>query len=438
MMVKSRKERKEEMLLKEVEERIWPTIDFNNSRTRNGFMIFSIGTVIFIMLSSVGSYEAFHYTKSVEFCGTLCHDVMEPEYVAFQNSSHARVACVECHVGSGASWFVKSKLSGLYQVYAVIAQNFPKPIPTPISNLRPARETCEECHWPEKFYSHNLREEKHYLTDTDNTSWDITLKMKMGASSSALGLEEGIHWHINPDVRIEYKATSFRRASIPWVKYTNAKTGEIIIYQDQENLLEEAKLDSLLTSLMDCMDCHNRPSHDYKTPIRFINDAMTAGKIPQDLPDIKYVAMDVLGKEYVTMDTTLLLIKSDVYEYYEMNYEDLFTDKRDMIDQAIAGISEEFRKNIFPYMKVSWASYPNHIGHLEFEGCFRCHNDRHESPEGRVISKDCNLCHTIIEQRIGDSLQIAGVNEALEFYHYDDEWQSWKTELCSECHLDMY
>ncbi|HRZ22005.1 MAG TPA: NapC/NirT family cytochrome c, partial [Bacteroidales bacterium] len=184
--------------------RRWPIFDFNEQRTRNGFSLFAIGTTLFLLLSAMGSYEAFHYTESVKFCGTLCHRVMKPEYVAYQNSAHARVACVDCHVGTGANWYVRSKLSGLYQVYATLLNIYPRPIPTPIKNLRPARETCEECHWPEKFYAHQLVKKVHYLADGSNTEWTMNLMLKIGPEHSSLGLLEGIHWHINPEVTIEY------------------------------------------------------------------------------------------------------------------------------------------------------------------------------------------------------------------------------------------
>jgi len=205
-MVRRMKKLKRE---KVVEQSRWPQVNLNIKQHRNAFVIFVISTTVFLFLSAVGTYEAFHYTESVEFCGTLCHEVMDPEYVTYQGSSHARVACVDCHVGSGADWYVRSKLSGLYQVYSVLFKKYPQPIETPISNLRPARETCEECHWPEKFYASLLRTEKHYLADERNTEWDIALRMKIGAEYSALGLQEGIHWHINPDVKIEL-TRSFR------------------------------------------------------------------------------------------------------------------------------------------------------------------------------------------------------------------------------------
>jgi hypothetical protein len=417
----------------------WPLIDFNDYRHRNAFMVFSVGSTIFLLLSAVGSYEAFHYSESVEFCGTLCHKVMKPEYVAYQNSPHARVACVECHVGSGADWYVRSKLSGLYQVYSVTMNLYPRPIPVPIKNLRPARETCEECHWPQKFYARQLRTERHYLPDKENTEWDIHLQMKTGASLSALGLQEGIHWHINPDVKIEYVATTGDREKIPWVRYTNLKTGEVREYQDSDSPLLPGQMDTLSVRKMDCMDCHNRPSHNYQTPIFSINNAITAGIIPKELPEIKSMAVQAMNGKYSTNDSAMIGIEKIINEYYSANYAELSAAKPEIIRQAIAGIKDTYQKNIFPEMKVNWDAYPNNIGHLEFNGCFRCHNDRHTTTSGRVIPKDCNLCHSIVAQGTPGNMQyISGIDQSLEFYHQDDPDQNWKGNLCSECHRDLY
>ncbi|MCF8379579.1 MAG: YrzE family protein [Bacteroidales bacterium] len=421
--------------LKIVSKKAWPEVNLNEPRTRNAFMIFGIGSLFFLLLSAVGSYEAFHYTESVEFCGTLCHDVMKPEYIAYHNSSHAKVACVECHVGSGASWYMRSKLSGLYQVYAVTTGIYPKPIPTPIHNLRPARETCEECHWPEKFYARQLVMNKHYLADENNTEWDISLQMKTGPAYSALGLEEGIHWHINPDIKVEYIATDSVRENIPWVRYTNLKTGEVKVFNDENGPIEVA---SHSVRKMDCMDCHNRPSHDYHTPIKFINNAITAGNIPKELPDIKSLSMEILSNKFTSTDTALMFIENEVTNYYKMNYEDIYTENIDLINRAIKGIQDEFGKNVFPEMGVTWAAYHNHIGHLEFEGCFRCHDNQHSTDQGEIIPMDCNLCHTIIAQGVPDTLQVGSIYKALEFVHPNDPYGDWKEGLCSECHYDLY
>ena len=259
MVIQVRKERKH----KEIEELVWPRIDLGNVEHRKAFFIFSVGTAIFLLMSAVGSYKAFHYTETVQFCGKLCHTVMKPEYTAYQRSPHARVVCVECHVGPGAGWYVRSKLSGLYQVYATLANTYSRPIPTPIKSLRPAREVCEQCHWPQKFYAYKLRLESHYLPDEENTRWDIKLVMKTGAEHPALGLKEGIHWHINPRVKIEYVAVDEKREEIPWVRFTDLETGRVMIYRDREYSISPEKLETLEIRTMDCMDCHNRPSHDY-------------------------------------------------------------------------------------------------------------------------------------------------------------------------------
>ena len=420
------------------EKKNWPIVDFNHIPTRNAAIIFVFGTMILLIISSIGSYEAFHYTESVEFCGKLCHKVMEPEYTTYHGSSHERVACVECHVGSGASWYVKSKLSGLYQVYSVLANKFPTPIPTPISNLRPARETCEQCHWPEKFYDRKLRVRQSYLADDANTEFAINLQVKTSSKMTAAGFERGIHQHISPDVKIEYKTTADNRQVIPWVRYTNKKTGETQIFTDSENPLSPAKLDSLETRVMDCLDCHNRPSHNYKTPQGFVDQSISEGRISKDLPGIKQVAMKILYKDYSTKDSAFLAIRNGVTDFYKNSHPDVLSGRKADVDAAIAEIQDGYSKNVFPFMKSSWKAYPNNIGHIVTDGCFRCHNDRHSTPKGQVISKDCNLCHTILAQGLGGNIEYSKSMEPLEFKHPVDVEDAWKTEMCSSCHSALY
>lgn len=416
----------------------WPIINLNVSRYRNAILIFSVGTIVLFILSSIGSYEAFHYTESVKFCGTLCHDVMEPEYVAYQNSPHAKVACVECHVGNGADWYVRSKLSGLRQVYAVLTDDFNRPIETPIHNLRPARETCEECHWPEKFYSRQLVQEKHFLTDSLNTQWNIAIEMKTGPENSAMGLTEGIHWHINPKVKIEYIPKRENRKDIPWVKYTNRETGEVTVYEDEENALSEKKMAVAVSREMDCMDCHNRPSHDYKTPMEFIDKGMVSGEIPSDLPFIKKIAMDLFVDPYDNRDSAYQNIRSYTKNYYAENMPGVLKTRSADVDKAIDGMIHEYSQNIFPEMGASWDAYESNIGHKTYNGCFRCHDDNHKSADGKVISKDCNLCHTIVLQGKEGEEQYSSIKDALKFVHPKELDEGWEEDLCSDCHRYLY
>ncbi len=435
MRINRRKARKATQEGKELN---WPVIDFNAQTTRNAGMIFIVGTVVLLIISSIGSYEAFHYTESVEFCGKLCHKVMEPEYTTYHGSAHERVACVECHVGEGAGWYVKSKLSGLYQVYSVIAKKYPQPIPTPIANLRPAQETCERCHWPQKFYDDKLRVKNSFLSDENNTEVMLQMLVKTSTHETADGVVKGIHQHISPEVKIEYKPLENNRQVIPWVKYTNTKTGEEFVYVDNELGLSQQQIDSLETRVMDCLDCHNRPSHNYNAPQNFIDIAMKSGKISKTLPGVKLAAMQVLYVDYSTKDSAMMAIQNSVNEYYNSTYPEIATSRKADIDAAITEIQNGYASNIFPFMKASWKSYPNNLGHMESNGCYRCHNNRHSTTEGKVISKDCNLCHNIKAQTIGDSVFFAGPNQVLEFRHPVDIGDAWQTELCSTCHTALY
>jgi fumarate reductase subunit C len=409
-------------------------LDLNKPQNRNAAAIFLSGTLIFLFLSALGSYKAYHFTDSVLFCGTLCHKVMNPEYTAYQTSPHARVSCAECHVGPGASWYVKSKLSGLYQVYATIANIYPRPIPAPIKSLRPARETCEQCHWPQKVYGKQQRLEIHYLPDKNNTRWDIELLLNTGEGNPAFGFEAGIHWHINRDIQIEYISTDEERLKIARVILTKKNTNERIVYNTTEEKISEEDLGKYPVRIMDCIDCHNRPSHIYRSPTKFINIAIASGKIDSSLPFIKKVAVQACLDDFQSMTEALDNIEQNVRKYYSDNYPDIFKEHSDRIETSIAGIQEAFSQNIFPIMNVRWEAYPDHIGHMNTSGCFRCHDDQHLSENGGAITKDCSLCHIIYGQGPYGSMNYAASDNSLEFRHPEDIGEAWKEVKCVECH----
>jgi len=416
----------------------FPKIDLNDPRHRNAFVIFTISTIIILMLTTMGSFEAFHMTESVEFCGTLCHEVMEPEHVAYQNSPHANVLCVECHVGTGASWYVKSKLSGLHQIYAVMTNSFPRPVGVPLHDLRPARETCEKCHWPQKFYARSLWTNKYFLADSLNTEWDIILQMKTGPEYSALGLKEGIHWHINPDVQIEYISENDKRENISYVKYTNKITSEVTIYRDANNTVTDSTISASTARTMDCIDCHNRPSHNYKSPTVYFDKAMLTGAVSNTIPFFKKVTMGILSGKFPTPDTAMMMIEQGITDFYKSDYADFYANNKDLINNSISAVKTAYSQNTFPLMKVSYDLYPEHIGHLETNGCFRCHNDSFVAENGRKISRDCNLCHTIVGQGNPGKMEYSTIKDSLEFHHPVDIGTAWKEANCSDCHLYLY
>ena len=427
---KMRKDKRQE-IKREVK---FPIVNLNDPGQRMVVLIFVASTAVFLLLTGLGSYEVFHYTESNEFCGTLCHNVMEPEYVTYHGSAHARVNCVECHVGSGVNWYVKSKMSGLYQVYSVLANKFPTPIATPIHNLRPAQETCEKCHWPQKFYDPKFVTKKHYLSDEENTEWNIQLLMKTGPEHKAMGQSEGIHWHINPEVKIDYISTSRKRDTILEVHYTNLSTGAKRVFINNE---VEQKSSNEEPRTMDCLDCHNRPSHDYLSPSHFVDNAITAGDISTDIPEIKSVAMGILIREFPTTDSAMNYISIKLNTYYNNNYEEFMDTNMAALDKAIVAIQEGYNKNIFPFMKAQWSAYPNYMGHVESMGCYRCHNDNFVSNDGHVISRECTLCHSIKAQGPAGDMEYANADSSLVFMHPHD-MDDWKEISCYECHKELY
>ena len=130
---------------------VFPTVDLGLPVVRRTLEYVGLATVLNLLIIGTASYRGVQYMDSTSFCGKTCHTVMDPEYTAYQNSPHSRVECVDCHIGPGAGWFVRSKLSGLRQVFAVTFHTYSRPIPSPVKYLRPARETCEQCHWPQRF-----------------------------------------------------------------------------------------------------------------------------------------------------------------------------------------------------------------------------------------------------------------------------------------------
>lgn len=408
-----------------------PHFDLNLPRHRRMAMIVGVVTTLFLLFTGVGSYQAYEFSESTEFCGTTCHAVMEPEYTAYQNSPHARVTCTGCHVGPGAGWYVQSKLSGAYQVYSVLFKKYSQPIATPIENLRPARETCEQCHWPQAFFGNKQDERVHFMKDEQNTRWAYNLLIKIGGGSPEEGHTSGIHWHMNISNKIEYYASDESREAIPWVRSTNAN-GEVTVYSSDPSL-DAATIDPKKIRVMDCIDCHNRPSHIFQAPNIALNTIMNNGLIDMTLPSIKATAVEALTPEYPTKEAALAAIDSTIRAFYDGNYPEIAAEKRAAIDNAVQRVQEVYAKNNFPYMKSSWRAYPDHIGHYLSPGCYRCHDGLHQSAEGKTITRDCNACHLIIEQ--GDNATVQESNlRGLEFIHPIDIGEAWKETSCHECH----
>jgi len=367
-----------------------PVFDLNQPKTRRWLFILLGATMLNIVILAGATYKGVEVMESVEFCGLACHSVMEPEHTAYQRSSHSRVACAECHIGPGADWFVKSKLDGAWQLVAVAFDLYPRPIPTPLHDLRPARETCEQCHWPNKFVGDKLSIRKRYEEDESNTELTTALLLKVGGTEGEKS--HGIHWHVDPGVQIRYRSDASRE-EIYEVEYTNA-AGEMKLFADRRAPEGEGEWRQ-----MDCVDCHNRPSHKYYPPAVEVDRALRDGLIDRSLPFVKREGVRILDAEYPSHEEARTAISSELTSYYAENYPELASSKSETINAAADALGDLYSVNVFPQMQVWWNTYPEHIGHQTSDGCFRCHGRRLRTEDREMISQDCGTCHTLLAEK---------------------------------------
>jgi NapC/NirT cytochrome c family, N-terminal region len=368
-------------------------VDLHSPVVLRAVSLVGLLSVINVGLMGAASYRGVEYMDSNAFCGTTCHEVMQPEYAAFLESPHSRVGCVQCHIGPGASWFVQSKLSGVRQVFAVAFNTHSRPIPSPVHQLRPARETCEQCHWPQKFQGDRLVVIDQFAEDEANTKASTVLLLKVGGRSGQLA--SGIHGHhLNGESRISYVSTDGKRQIIPRVTWIDDSGKSVEFVSEDVQASEDLARGEHRT--MDCIDCHNRPSHSFELPERALDEAMAAGRVSPALPYIKKEALALIKAEYPDRDRAASAIEQGLTDFYRSKYPDLYRTHRTELQLAIEGVERVYMRNVFPSMKVSWGTYPNNIGHQDFPGCFRCHDGNHKSADGRVISQECDACHNLL------------------------------------------
>jgi hypothetical protein len=364
----------------------WPVIDLRDPHHRSMVVAVLVLTFVNILVVSVAAYGAVHYLDSSQFCGQVCHTTMQPEYVASRSWPHARIACAQCHIGPGTRALVQAKLAGTRQLYHVLTDQVPKPVPPPNELISPPRETCERCHWPEAMHGDRLRVIHEYADDEKATESTTTLQVHVGGGSARLGVGTGIHWHMNIDNRVDFAANE--RGEIPYVRLTDAqgRVREFVAPDVRREQYASAPLHR-----MDCTDCHNRPAHTmFYTPERAIDTAISQGRIPRGLDFVRREAVAAVKIAYPDGQSGLSGIATRLRDFYGTRPG---SDPR-LVARAIRGTQQVWSENVFPAMHVQWGTYPNDIGHVDAPGCFRCHDDDHKASDGSAIRQDCELCHT--------------------------------------------
>jgi nitrate/TMAO reductase-like tetraheme cytochrome c subunit len=399
------------------------SIDLTRPRDRKIATVFTIGAVLFLMVTALGSYQSYHYSESVQFCGQVCHVPMKPEFTAYQSSPHAKVECVACHVGKGAEAYLKAKINGVHQLKGVIMGDYHRPIQTPVRNMRTAQEICEDCHWRHRDVGVIEKSYSHFLADETNTQFNVRLLMKVGGIQTTYGGLPNIHWHNDPSNKVEYVAIDRQRTEIPWVKFTKGD-GTVMEFKSTDF---KGDLNGHESRKMDCLDCHNRPAHRFASPNDAIDRAMAAGKIDPRLPWIKSNVVAAVIAPYATEEEALRKISATLKQKYP-------NERR--IDSAIAATHAIFKTNFFPEMKADWRSYPNNIGHKEWGGCFRCHDGKHKTADGKktITANNCNLCHTILAQGSGEEFEKLNP-KGHSFMHIDSINEDF---TCNNCHTGAF
>jgi nitrate/TMAO reductase-like tetraheme cytochrome c subunit len=393
-------------------------IDLSRPRDRRILALFGFGSMAFLFITALGSYETYQYTESVGFCGKTCHLPMTPQFVAYQHTAHASVECAACHVGPGAAAYFKTKLNGVKQLYHTVRNDFDRPIYLP-TDMRPAQAICEQCHWPKKYVGNVDRTLQHYLSDEKNTPFAVRLLLNVGGGDPSNGPVGGIHWHMNIANKIEYIATDEQLLKIPWVRMTNAQ-GVTSEYRDPDF---KDDLSKYQVRQMSCLDCHSRPAHKVHTPNEAVDLALMTGRLDPNTPWVKSKVVAALVKPYSTKAEAEQGIANDLRAAYP---DPAQANTIVSVAQAI------YRENFFPEVKVDWRTYPDFVGHKNWNGCFRCHDGKHVTADGNrsIKASDCNSCHLILAQGSGEALQQINA-KGYDFVHIDAPYADFS---CTDCH----
>lgn len=391
-----------------------------------------LGLLTLVLLTSAA--YGWEYTNSPEFCGTSCH-TMPPEYTAYQVSPHARIDCVDCHIGKGfIATRITRKAGDLKHIVATTFKTYEFPIRA--DEMRPARETCELCHFPEKFSDDSLREIKRFSNDKENTPISIFITSKTGGGSQRLGLGRGIHWHIeNP---VYYYAADPEQQQIPYIQVVNSNGG-FTEYVDIESGFDPSQISPDQLEEMDCITCHNRITHLVKPPDDTVDRLIASGLISAQIPEIRRKAVEVYSQIFESTQMGLNNI-AGLENYYQTYYPRFYMENSELIKQAIQSLQDAYRSSVYPEQNSDWTTHSNHIGHKDSAGCFRCHDGKHLDADNKAIRLECNLCHSIpVVTGPSDYVARLEISRGPEpESHLNQNWISLHNQVidqsCANCH----
>ena len=364
----------------------YPKIDLSNPVFRRSLAFVALATFINFVIVGAASYRGVAHMDKPSFCGQACH-VMAPEWNAYHVAPHASVACTECHIASGLGGFVYAKLNGARQLLHVVFDTYPRPVMAE-GKVPAAKETCLHCHNAGKYIGDKLVVKTSYGDDEKNSVTYSLVLVHVGGRDLS-GKLSGIHGaHLG---HIEFSATDGTNQTIPWVAKVNDDGSTV------EYVSSDAKVPVTGEKhVMDCIDCHNRPAHSFDTPEKALNKAMVQGRLNVSLPFVRKQGLELIKADYASQTDAESKITDGLEDFYRTKYPDVWSQKRSQVDDAAKALSTIYGENVFPFMKVTWSTYPNNLGHNDYPGCFRCHDGSHSTKDGKSIGNDCSLCHNLL------------------------------------------
>ena len=422
------------------------SIDLSRHRDRTFAFIFLVLGTLALSLAATAGYQGVHAVETDRFCTETCHAVMAPEGAAHKLSGHSHVMCVDCHVGTGVGSFMDAKLNGLRQVYAVLTDSYDRPIKTPIHTMRDAREICESCHSPDYFKGYKEIVRSYYATDEESTEHTLRMLIKLGGKRPWANEGIGIHYAMTEGHEVEFIARDRQNQQIAWVRMTRPD-GTVTEYNNSTKPLSDEERETLPVETVGCLDCHNRPAHRYLPPTEGVNYAIESRKLSRELPFIKLKAVEILSEKFPTTEAALAAIAEKLPAYYEEEHPEIAKEKPALIIAAVNELQAVYQRNFFPSMGVSWRAYPENIGHRDWPGCFRCHNDEMVDADDKAIFSDCLSCHVVLQQNDAEFRDDIEETEGVDFetgrgfYHFGDDDTLTDYTLCSDCHTgdsEMY
>ncbi len=353
----------------------------------------SITTVLALLagiaVMAVVGITGWEYSNSNAFCATMCHDVHPEESAAHKLGAHARVNCVECHMGRTSTLHLLAlKPTHLKELWGMVA-GYERPLAS--STLRPSREACESCHYPSAEHNDSISVKVQYGTDPQSSETRTKLVLHTGMDAIREGYTRGIHWHVQNEVR--FASPDIQRREIPLVEVTKPD-GSKVVYTDAESKLTAEQIAALPKRAMACYDCHNSVGHPFRNPLIAVDEAIRTGKIDRKLPDSKARAValveklpEVAGDEKSNEAKIDALIAEGTAK---ANTAAEFKPAEQKFNAEMRGI---LLGAAFHEKGLSWKSFPNHTGHADTPGCFRCHDGKHFNDKGEAIRLQCTLCH---------------------------------------------